>query len=60
MLSEYPGANGVKTGYTHASGPCLVVSATRKGHTLLAVVLNSGNMYSDATRLLNFGFASLS
>jgi D-alanyl-D-alanine carboxypeptidase len=58
MLKEYPGANGVKTGYTHAAGPCLVVSATRHGHTLIAVVLNSSDMYSDATRLLNFGFAS--
>lgn len=58
MLSEYPGANGVKTGYTHKSGPCLVVSAKRGGHTLLAVVLNSPNMYSDATRLLNLGFSA--
>lgn len=60
MLTEYPGANGVKTGYTHKSGPCLVVSATRGEHTLLAVVLNSPNMYRDATRLLNVGFESLS
>ena len=59
MLTEYPGANGVKTGYTHKSGPCLVVTAKRGGHTLLAVVLNSPNMYSDATRLLNLGFSAL-
>jgi serine-type D-Ala-D-Ala carboxypeptidase (penicillin-binding protein 5/6) len=59
MLSTYPGANGVKTGYTHKSGPCLVASATRGGVSLIAVVLDSPNMYADATRLLNFGFASL-
>jgi D-alanyl-D-alanine carboxypeptidase len=59
LLSMYPGANGVKTGYTHKSGPCLVASATRHGVTLIAVVLNSPNMYADTTRLLDFGFASL-
>jgi D-alanyl-D-alanine carboxypeptidase len=59
LLGLYPGANGVKTGYTHKAGPCLVASATRNGITLIAVVLNSPDMYSDATRLLNFGFSSL-
>ena len=60
LLTEYRGANGVKTGYTHRSGPCLVASATRHGVTLIAVVLDSGNMYSDAARLLNLGFSALS
>ena len=58
MLRSYPGANGVKTGYTHKSGPCLVVSAKRHGHTLVAVLLDDPNMYVDATRLLNFGFSA--
>ena len=59
LLRSYPGANGVKTGYTHKAGPCLVASATRGGVSLIAVVLDSPNMYGDATRLLDFGFASL-
>ena len=59
LLGMYPGANGVKTGYTHRAGPCLVASATRNGVTLVAVVLDSPDMYSDAKRLLDFGFASL-
>jgi len=58
MLRSYPGANGIKTGYTHESGDCLAVSATRHGRTLIVVVLNAPNMYVDATRLLNLGFAS--
>ncbi|MFL5910924.1 MAG: D-alanyl-D-alanine carboxypeptidase family protein [Gaiellaceae bacterium] len=58
MLRSYMGANGVKTGYTHKSGPCLVVSATRHGHTLIAVLLDDPNMYVDATRMLNFGFSA--
>lgn len=59
LLDTYRGANGVKTGYTHKAGPCLVASATRGGVSLIAVVLDSPNMYSDAKRLLDFGFASL-
>jgi D-alanyl-D-alanine carboxypeptidase len=59
LLGTYLGANGVKTGYTHKSGPCLVASATRDGVSLIAVVLDSSNMYGDAKRLLDFGFASL-
>jgi serine-type D-Ala-D-Ala carboxypeptidase (penicillin-binding protein 5/6) len=60
MLGLYRGATGVKTGYTHRSGPCLVASATRGGASLIAVVLDSPDMYTDARRLLNFGFAALS
>jgi D-alanyl-D-alanine carboxypeptidase (penicillin-binding protein 5/6) len=59
LLRSYPGADGVKTGYTHKAGPCLVASATRGTTSLIAVVLDSSNMYGDATRLLDFGFASL-
>jgi D-alanyl-D-alanine carboxypeptidase (penicillin-binding protein 5/6) len=60
LLRTYPGADGVKTGYTHLSGPCLVASATRGSVSLIAVVLDSPDMYTDAKRLLNFGFRSLS
>ena len=59
LLTTYKGADGVKTGYTHKAGPCLVASATRGGTSLLAVVLDSPDMYTDAKRLLNFGFASV-
>ena len=57
LLHLYTGANGVKTGYTHAAGWCLVASATRRGRRLIAVVLDSPNMYADAGRLLNLGFS---
>jgi D-alanyl-D-alanine carboxypeptidase len=60
LLRTYRGADGVKTGYTQKSGPCLVASATRGSVSLVAVVLNSPDMYTDAKRLLDFGFASLS
>jgi D-alanyl-D-alanine carboxypeptidase (penicillin-binding protein 5/6) len=57
FLHEYRGANGVKTGYTQASGWCLAASATRHGRRLIAVILDSPNMYADARRLLNLGFS---
>jgi D-alanyl-D-alanine carboxypeptidase (penicillin-binding protein 5/6) len=57
LLQEYHGANGVKTGYTAVSGWCLVASATRRGRTLIAVVLDSPNIYGDARALLNLGFS---
>jgi serine-type D-Ala-D-Ala carboxypeptidase (penicillin-binding protein 5/6) len=60
MLTRYRGATGVKTGFTHKSGWCLVASATRGDVSLIAVVLDSGNMYADATRLLNLGFSARS
>jgi len=57
LLHLYTGANGVKTGYTHESGWCLVASATKHGRRLIAVVLDSPDMYADARRLLNLGFS---
>jgi serine-type D-Ala-D-Ala carboxypeptidase (penicillin-binding protein 5/6) len=57
ILHQYTGANGVKTGYTHEAGWCLVASATRDGRRLIAVVLDSPNMYADARQLLNLGFS---
>jgi serine-type D-Ala-D-Ala carboxypeptidase (penicillin-binding protein 5/6) len=57
LLHAYPGADGVKTGYTSESGWCLVASATRHGKRLIAVVLDSPNLYGDARRLLNLGFS---
>ena len=57
LLHAYHGANGVKTGYTHESGWCLVATATRHGRKLIAVVLDSPNIYGDARTLLNLGFS---
>lgn len=40
MLSLYPGADGVKTGYTGQAGRCLVTSVTQNGWRIISVVLN--------------------
>jgi len=56
LLGSYPGADGVKTGWTTLAGHCLVASATRGGRTVIAVVLHDANAPVDARRLLNLGF----
>lgn len=61
LLSSYPGADGVKTGYTVASGRCLVASAHRGGRHLVAVVLGSEGVtghFDDARALLDHGFTT--
>jgi D-alanyl-D-alanine carboxypeptidase (penicillin-binding protein 5/6) len=54
---KFPGADGVKTGYTRAAGHCFVGSATRDGRRLLSVVLGSYDSASrDTIPLLSWGF----
>jgi len=59
LLGTFPGATGVKTGFTTLAGECLVASATRDGRTLYAVVLGSDRTasFADAAALLSHGFA---
>ncbi len=60
MLGNYPGMNGVKTGWTNRAGYSLVGSAERGGLELQAVVLGTGSeiaRFRDARELLDFGFA---
>ncbi len=59
MLTRYPGADGIKTGWTDGCGLCLITSATRDGHRLIAVVLNAPNWWVDSASILDYGFARL-
>ena len=43
LLSLYPDAVGIKTGFTKAAGRCLVSAARRDGVTLIAVTLGCGD-----------------
>lgn len=59
LLRTYPGADGLKTGFTCDSGFNVVASATRDGRRLMAVVLGetSGNERAvRAASLLEHGF----
>ncbi len=60
FLKSYPGASGVKTGYTQAAGDCLVASARRGGVQLIVVLLNDDERWGDAAKLLDYGFSVVS
>ena len=55
-LFQYDGGNGIKIGYTKASGRTLAASAERDGKVLIAVVLNDHNWFEDAYEMLDYGF----
>ncbi|MGB8276457.1 MAG: serine hydrolase [Methylovirgula sp.] len=44
LLGRYPGVDGMKTGFTCASGFNLIASAQRNGHRYIAVVLGAPNV----------------
>jgi D-alanyl-D-alanine carboxypeptidase len=56
LLARYPGADGVKTGYTQAAGQCLVATARRGARWLGVVLLHSRDAAAQAQGLLNAGF----
>ncbi|MEW6059963.1 MAG: D-alanyl-D-alanine carboxypeptidase family protein [Actinomycetota bacterium] len=59
LLWLYPGAIGVKTGFTSAAGFCVVAVAERDGVALVAVVLGEpSEAFSDAATLLEYGFTA--
>jgi len=62
LLDSYPGADGLKTGYTEASGFNLVTSAVRGGVRLIGVVMGAarpGERDLHMAALLDRGFEQL-
>ncbi|HHU63229.1 MAG TPA: D-alanyl-D-alanine carboxypeptidase [Clostridiales bacterium] len=56
LLSQYQGANGIKTGYTKKAGRCLVAAAQRNNMQLISVVLNCQPMFEESIVLLDHAF----
>lgn len=56
LLWLYPGADGVKTGYTKAAGRILVSSAVKDHRRLVAVTIHDPDDWRDHQTLLNDGF----
>lgn len=58
LLYTYPGAIGIKLGWTPKAGETVVVAAQRNGMTLIAVLLHDtpNGLWPDAARLLSYGF----
>lgn len=59
LLRQMPGCNGMKTGFTNASGSCLMSSATRDGKTVMAIVLGARGeqRWRDSRNLLEWGLS---
>lgn len=53
LLSSYPGATGVKTGFTSKAGRCLAFGASRDGLELVGSVLCCGDWFDEAARLMD-------
>lgn len=62
LLKYFGACNGMKTGYTSASGHCLVSSASEGGRQLICVVLGNksrNGIWDDSYKLMNWGFNQL-
>ena len=61
LVRFYPGATGLKTGFTSQAGYCLSASAEREGMELVAVVMGaqtSKERFAACKQLLDNGFAN--
>ena len=61
LIRFYPGATGLKTGFTSGAGYCLSASAQRYGMELVAVVMgadSSKTRFNACKQLLDYGFAN--
>ncbi|MDY3854758.1 MAG: D-alanyl-D-alanine carboxypeptidase family protein [Butyribacter sp.] len=64
FLTSYPGAIGIKTGFTGNAGYCFCGAAQKNGQTLVSSVLacgwppNKSYKWSDTKKLMDYGFAN--
>ena len=61
LVRFYPGATGLKTGFTSNAGYCLSATAQRNGLGLVAVVMGcetSQDRFGACKQLLDYGFAN--
>ena len=62
LLEAYPGADGIKTGYTRAAGFNLVSSAQRGDRRVIVALLggkSTASRNAEVARLMDLGFASM-
>ncbi len=57
LLDMYDGCIGVKTGYTSATGRCLVSAAERDGMLFIAVTLDDNDDWNDHMEMLDYAFS---
>ena len=60
LLKQYPGVDGLKTGFTKEAGYCIVTTCKKKDLRFIGVVMNEDKPQTrneDMKGLLNFGFS---
>lgn len=60
MLFSVDGCTGIKTGYTKKAGRCLVSGVKRGNMEVVAVVLNSSEMWERSSELIDYAFNNYS
>lgn len=58
LLYNYPGTDGVKTGYTENADHTLIATAIRDGKRIIIVYFGSTDSTGDAVKLLDLGFST--
>lgn len=59
LLDNYPGALGIKNGYTVAARASFIGAAARGGHRILVTLMRADpKVFDEATKLLDWGFAA--
>lgn len=59
LLNRDPRACGIKIGWTEKAGRCLVAAARAGEMELVAVVLAAPDLYTDVSKLFDYGFSNL-
>jgi D-alanyl-D-alanine carboxypeptidase (penicillin-binding protein 5/6) len=57
LLRTYPGADGVKIGWTEGAGATIVASAAHNNRRVIVALLNTGDRTGDSTALFDWAFA---
>lgn len=58
FLGQFPGADGLKTGFTNRAGKTIVATATREGRRVYVVLLDAPEREADASALMAWAFAN--
>lgn len=57
LIGRYPGAVGVKTGFTAQAGKCVIAAVQRDGRRVLLVLLNAPDRWWTAAAMLDHVFS---
>jgi D-alanyl-D-alanine carboxypeptidase (penicillin-binding protein 5/6) len=58
LMKRCPYVTGMKTGYTHAAGKCLVSSGTSGDRHVIAIILGSSSkfIWDESKAMIDYGF----